>query len=95
MMPVYTSESGIVQVNPTPDNIRIYPNPTKNSQFTISLRNSAPGSQVEIYNLQGKLVYSLSLTKPESEINTGLFEGIYVLKIINGQNLSVQKLIIK
>ena len=95
MMPVYTAATGIEQVNSTPDDIRIYPNPTKDSRFTISLKNSAPESQVQIYNLQGKLVYSSSLTKTESVINSGLFDGIYVLKIINGQNLSVQKLIIK
>ena len=94
-MPVYTAATGIEQVNSTPDDIRIYPNPTKDSRFTISLKNSAPESQVQIYNLQGKLVYSSSLTKTESVINSGLFDGIYVLKIINGQNLSVQKLIIK
>jgi lysophospholipase L1-like esterase len=95
MMPLYTAATGIEQVNSTPDDIRIYPNPTKDSRFTISLKNSAPESQVQIYNLQGKLVYSSSLTKTESVINSGLFDGIYVLKTINGQNLSVQNLIIK
>ncbi len=86
----------ILNSNSIPDNTSIFPNPVVDGgKFTILLNNLYAGSKVYIYDMLGKLAYSSILTKKETEINTVLPKGLYIIKIMNGQNSINEKLIVK
>ena len=55
---------------------------------------SAAKANLVIYDIQGKLVYNSMLTNSETEINTRLSNGIYIVKITNGYAQLKQKLIV-
>ncbi|HAN18935.1 MAG: hypothetical protein A2X13_11930 [Bacteroidetes bacterium GWC2_33_15] len=71
--------------------LTLFPNPVKEI-LTISLRskNETGEKQVQIYDNQGHLIYSLITHENEIPVNlSGLKTGIYFLKIIsNGNSLS-------
>ena len=75
--------------------ISVFPNPADGGKFEVLLNNFSGNSQFQIYDILGKLAYSSILTEKETEINTGLTKGIYIIKIINGQDILDQKLIVK
>jgi PKD repeat protein len=78
----------------------IYPNPN-NGMFTLRANTEKAGElYVQIYNMNGQVVYMNRFTK-----NSGLSEfsiqltdiktGVYIMKVMNGQNFDIQRLIIK
>ncbi|MGQ7947544.1 T9SS type A sorting domain-containing protein [Flavobacterium sp. WC2509] len=80
--------------------ISIYPNPVKNSQITISLPASISGKvAVRIYNIGGQLVYKTDVVDAVNSIevlpNRSLTAGVYVVKVENNGNTSIQKITVK
>jgi hypothetical protein len=74
--------------------IAIYPNPTS-SLFVIKFPNGASKYDIEIFDIQGKMVFSKKQLTTESTINiTHLESGVYFLKI-NADTSSYLKKIIK
>jgi hypothetical protein len=72
--------------------ISVYPNPANNS-----LRISGRSGKLDLTMMDqtGRLVKSASLTSSYSEINVlDLAEGIYVLRMTDGKNVSVRKIVI-
>lgn len=79
--------------------IHIYPVPVKNNQFTISLPDSISGKvAVGIYNISGQLVYETNIITSSNSIEVhpahSLAAGVYVVKVENNGNSSVQKITI-
>lgn len=67
------------------DNLQIYPNPVSN-QLVIKSTNFRY-DKVEIFDLMGKTVMSKSTPYvPELQLPVSLTNGVYVLKISNGQD---------
>ena len=80
------------------DNISIFPNPS-NGNFTLTLDN-AEGDDIElqILDMVGKVVYNetISLTGITTKnIKSSLPEGIYVLKLIKGDETYTDKITIQ
>ena len=76
------------------ENLLIYPNPVKNILKIKS--NTSPVERIEIYNLSGALVFT-STTEPKNEILLkidNLKEGVYILKIIEKEKITVHKLVV-
>lgn len=48
--------------------ISVYPNPVVHNQLTIQLVNESAISQVEVFNMQGKLVYSQTYNKKANRL---------------------------
>lgn len=75
-------------------NIKIYPNPTKGA-----LKIEIPGlgneyARLAIYNNQGKLIIDKKVSKFVNEVNLSRYpSGMYILKILIGQNSSEWKII--
>lgn len=78
----------------------IYPNPN-NGMFTLRANTEKAGNlYVQIFNMNGQVVYMNRFSK-----NSGLSEftiqltdiktGVYIMKVMNGQNFDIQRLIIK
>lgn len=81
----------------------VYPNPVLNKQVTIvydNANNISSKINVELYNLTGQKVYETQLNQ-----NAGLFQktlnlsnvkqGIYIMKVISGNDVKTEKIIIK
>jgi hypothetical protein len=61
------------------DAIQIYPNPTHNELF---INNAPQNSSIQIYNLQGQLLFAKSIQKQTIDIGN-LSSGLYFYKIID------------
>lgn len=74
--------------------ITIYPNPSSDKIFF-----EWPSSNylsIEIYNVTGQHLFTTNLTKQNNEIDIrNLSEGLYLVKVVNGNNIGVKKIIIK
>ena len=84
------------ETNPN-KSISVYPNPN-NGKFSISLKNSISKIQVDIYNTLGKKIYESSIRSPlsENEIDFSLYpKGVYSIKINDGENNYMDKIIIR
>jgi hypothetical protein len=75
-------------------NIQVYPNPA-NSEINIS--SQKPISQIQIYSLTGEIVFQEnSMTTNTKTLNvTGFAPGIYMVRMVQGNNISTQKLVVK
>ncbi len=76
----------------------IYPNPS-NGSFTIQTEDINAGSiRIEVFNLLGKVVYSLEeMASPSytKDVKLDAVSGIYFVRLNAGQNTVVRKVIIK
>jgi uncharacterized protein YjdB len=79
--------------------ISFYPNPVdKNSTLTLNLATiDAKGAQYYIADINGKVVTSGIITNGGNKINLNgaISCGVYILRIINGTEQQMQKLIVK
>ncbi len=81
-----------VKVSLSAADLKIYPNPVVNNQFTVSIPESSVESVLRIYNLTGNQVYQRAKVKGEQEVNVGsLASGTYIVNV-NGVS---KQLIIK
>lgn len=70
----------------------LYPNPTSNI-LNIQTKNNI---DIQIFDITGKSVFSANQVSNGSQLQLGsLKAGLYLVKLIDGQNQSTQKLIIK
>ena len=82
----------------TVNSIAMYPNPLdKNGILSLNLRDIANGANYTIVDLSGKTILAGALKTSENYISvTGkLNNGIYFVKISNGNEQFIQKLIVK
>lgn len=70
--------------------LSIYPNPN-NGEFSIPEKSYV--SELRVYNLLGKQVYSESITK--NSVSTNLPHGIYVVVIKSAETLYTTRMVIK
>lgn len=69
--------------------VNVYPNPANN---VITIANAA-GAQIDIYNLAGQQVASVASASANQAINVAnLAEGLYVIRVANGNQVSTSKL---
>ncbi len=73
----------------------IYPNPSTNGQFNLSLSGGNDDMfELYIYTVDGTMVYAKTdLVNGVNKVNTGLKSGLYVVKF-SGQSI-IEKLIVK
>ncbi len=86
---------------PLPSNVKlsVYPNPlAKNGELTIDFGANLEKANVEIFDINGKMLYSRSIENA-SEMNLMtkdiLNKGVYIVKVSDSQSTYNQKLIIK
>ncbi|WP_417612901.1 T9SS type A sorting domain-containing protein [Owenweeksia hongkongensis] len=83
------------------DMLNIYPNPA-NGNFTNLVINAKSSSvAITIVDVNGKTVFAKQLDTPQNEtevlpISTAYFsEGLYLVRVVDGQNTQTQKLIVQ
>ena len=80
-------------------NLSVYPNPT-NGKFTVSISNAeASDLTVELVNISGQVVYRNEVKAVYSyneDIDAGSFaKGVYYLKVNNGEEVKVEKVVVQ
>ena len=83
----------------TTDGIQIYPNPSNGLLFVALNGNFKSSCDVFVYNVQGQLIKSQNII---NTTNGSIFEldmskqskGVYFVKIINGEYISVNKIVL-
>ncbi len=93
--PILTPGTTLHQPMMTKSNdISIFPNPTDDA-FTIHCTAEQPGIALALYDLSGRVQRSYLLMKQTTTISTrDLAPGIYYCRISDGNNITVQKLVI-
>lgn len=74
--------------------ISIYPNPVSEPYFNFNSGHYFPVNRVEIYDLQGKLIYSQLVFDLNKQILTPSVNGTYLVKFISGNRSHTKKLIV-
>jgi hypothetical protein len=78
----------------TASSIDLYPNPNKGS-FTLKNNDDAPSNlKVEVYNVNGQLIYRNNMSASLFEINLNVQEGIYLVKVSDGVKSLVKKMVV-
>jgi len=88
----------VIEIKPideSSNDIGVFPNPSVEGKFKISINNFSGNSLATIYDMQGKLAFQQVLTSKDTELDTGLEQGIYLLRIVQEKNIYNQKIIIK
>lgn len=79
------------------DLFSIYPNPTRNGNVTISLKNDIEINSLKLYNFAGQLIKSQNKpVKRNGKIElTAIPSGIYILKIQSDNSISTKRLVVE
>jgi hypothetical protein len=76
-------------------NIGMWPNPA-NNQLTITLPSSTQTADVQIFDAQGRVVANTLVTASSQNIDVTAFEaGLYTVRVVCGEKVYAQKLIIE
>ncbi|TAG55502.1 MAG: T9SS C-terminal target domain-containing protein [Cytophagales bacterium] len=62
-------------------NFSIYPNPTSNGEWRIE--NGVLGATMYVFNAQGAIVYTQTITSASTEVSAKISSGIYLVRIGN------------
>jgi hypothetical protein len=88
-------EPGVGLNNNISDNFELFPNPA-GDLVTIILPELANNANIEILDISGKIVKTSTTSVPQTTLDlTELTEGLYLVKIVSGENTLVRKLIVK
>jgi len=72
-----------------------YPNPVKNGKLTIATSNSEE-KEVIIYSVLGKQVFRQKFTSNRKQLDVSrISAGIYIMKVLEGNNIATKKVVIK
>ena len=73
---------------------KIYPNPN-NGEFEILMPNITDKTEIEILNLNGKIIYNQTISNNRKKINLeDISRGVYIIKANQNGNIYTKKLII-
>lgn len=87
-----TPAVGLLNKAAAVNNLVIYPNPA-NSNISVSFNTVAPTSTVSIMDLSGRLVLQQQATEGNLNINvSAISKGLYLLQVVNGNNVSTKKI---
>ena len=82
---INVTTSGIKQITADVSKATLYPNPVVNGEFTVKLDNSTANGKVILYNIEGKLLETYTLTAGIAEIKTKLPSGVYFYSVTVNQ----------
>jgi hypothetical protein len=76
----------------------VYPNPTS-GQFSISLTTKAPSTlNISLVDMQGRVIYNNvveNVTSHNEIIDTPLAKGVYFVRVNNGAEVKVEKVVVR
>ena len=91
----FTTLSGLSDVNSVSIIANVYPNPAED-KATISVSNVANATKIVVSDMQGRIILSDEMSESTYELNTSNYaSGVYYIRIISGNAVNTQKLIVK
>jgi hypothetical protein len=73
----------------------IYPKPA-DDKATISVSGIAAGAKIVVSDMQGRIIMSDDMIEANYDLNVSNYAaGVYYIRIISGNTVSTQKLIVK
>jgi hypothetical protein len=78
------------------DGITLYPNPSK-GQFTLSTPSLREDAVLEVYSMEGRLVYQTTIPANTNQTFIDLQQpsaGLYSVRLLAGNKLSMMKIIV-
>ena len=73
--------------------IRVYPNPLANGSWHLDVSNDWLGSNCEVYDAAGRLVYKTEIKSNQTEFDLNVAQGVYLLRVNTEQKNYAIKLI--
>ena len=74
--------------------VQVYPNPNSVGSWQLSVGNNLIGAKLDMYNIEGQLVYHSAIRNQQSAIpTTGLPSGVYFLRISTGNEVQTVKVV--
>jgi len=94
------AEEIAVEINTTPDNLLIYPNPVTSSSLQVSTAGFSGSVSLEVYDLQGRVVYSEVIANAQGSDRviidvSDLDNGTYVVRMSSSMKALASKLVIR
>jgi hypothetical protein len=87
--------SGLNDATANAINAMIYPNPA-DDKATISVSGIAAGAKIVVSDMQGRIIMSDDMIEANYDLNVSNYAaGVYYIRIISGNTVSTQKLIVK
>jgi len=89
--------TGNQEISLNENNFSVYPNPAVYGTFKVYYtdKNLSAKPTLEMFSLEGKLLYQTKLTEIETEINPGrLKSGFYFVKVISDKSIQTKKILI-
>jgi len=83
-----------ISSNDNYENADVIPNPASGA-FTIHMQSKSENAAIEIYNLQGEIIYSSTISGDKHTINENFLSGIYFVRVSIDANQFVKKLIVE
>ncbi|MEJ6491919.1 MAG: T9SS type A sorting domain-containing protein [Flavobacteriales bacterium] len=74
--------------------LKIYPNPNSGT-FTVNALNTSDKIDVQVFDLLGKKVLQLNQVNTKTTVTLNERDGVYLVKIKSGNDIRVQKVILK
>jgi hypothetical protein len=75
--------------------VSISPNPAS-TFINVTLNGNNNASRVIVSDLNGKVVFNQTTTAPKLQINSSTFaKGMYIIKVVNGTEISTNKVIVQ
>ncbi len=87
---VWNQELGIDDVDVT--QIKVYPNPTSKGVYLSGINNPA---NVEVFAVDGRKVYTESISGGNAYLNINVSPGMYLLNIVSEERTIVKKIIVE
>ena len=78
--------------------LSLYPNPVKNGELNVSLKDFSDNAKLQIYSVTGKMVHSEKVevnSRNSVKVHLNLSSGIYIVKLEEGSISKTQKLIVQ
>ncbi len=79
--------------NSTPSDIAVYPNPNSSGTWLVMANSQYETAAWQIFDMDGKEVYSGKLQGTVTTVQTGLAAGTYLMRVTNGANTGYLKLV--
>jgi len=73
--------------------VKVYPNPLASGSWHLDVTNDWIGSDCEVYDATGRLIFRTEIKGTQSEIELNVAQGIYLMRINSAQKNYAIKLI--
>ncbi|MGM9820200.1 MAG: fibronectin type III domain-containing protein [Candidatus Onthomorpha sp.] len=91
----FTTTASIVSIDAEATTLTLYPNPAS-EKVTIALSRAENGAKIAVSDMQGRIILSDNMTSDTYELSVeNLASGVYYIRVINGNTIHTQKLIVK